>query len=131
MKDGASALYGSDAIAGVVNFITKRNFEGMDFSAQFTTDDQTGKGDASNFEVIWGVQGDSGGIVLSASYLNREEINVYDYYSRYGGSTLSSTGQPGRLITISGEIVTWATNGLFPGEQVGANGESTENNLKV
>ena len=48
----------------------------MDFSAQFTTDDQTGKGDASNFEVIWGVQGDRGGIVLSASYLNREEINV-------------------------------------------------------
>ena len=129
VKDGASALYGSDAIAGVVNFITKRNFEGMDFSAQFTTDDQTGKGDASNFEVIWGVQGDRGGIVLSASYLNREEINVDDYYSRYGGSTLSSTGQPGRLTPIAGEIVTWAANGLFPGEQVGANGETTENNL--
>ena len=65
VKDGASALYGSDAIAGVVNFITKKDFEGMDFNYQFTTDDESGEGDAGLFDVIWGVQGDRGGMVLS------------------------------------------------------------------
>ena len=37
VKDGASALYGSDAVAGVVNFITKSDFEGFDIAYQFTT----------------------------------------------------------------------------------------------
>ena len=33
LKEGASALYGSDALSGVVNFATRRNFEGLDLSA--------------------------------------------------------------------------------------------------
>lgn len=129
VKDGASALYGSDAIAGVVNLITKKNFEGMDFNTQFTTDQETGEGDTGAFDIIWGIQGDRGGIVLSSSVVNRDEINIDDNYERYGGSTLSSTGQPGRLSPIQGETVTWAAHGLFPGQQVGDNGETSLNNL--
>ena len=117
VKDGASALYGSDAIAGVVNFITKKDFEGFDMSYQFTTDKLSGEGDAHQVGVIWGVQGDRGGIVVSASNLNRDEINIDDNYSRYGGTTLSSTGQPGRLLPI-GDPVIWAAHGLNPGEVV-------------
>ena len=116
VKDGASALYGSDAIAGVVNFITKKDFEGMDFNYQFTTDDESGEGDAGLFDVIWGVQGDRGGMVLSASVLNRDEINVDDRYERFGGSTVSSTGQPGRIQPVSGQQIIWADHGLNPGE---------------
>ena len=126
VKDGASALYGSDAIAGVVNFITKRDFEGFDFSYQFTTDDKTGEGDANQAGFIWGVQGDRGGIVASASFLNRDEINVDDDYGRFGGTTLSSTGNPGRLTPIAGQDVIWAANGLFPGQIVDL--EETSNN---
>lgn len=48
VKDGASSLYGSDAIAGVINFITKKDFEGFDVQYQFSTDEETGKGDANN-----------------------------------------------------------------------------------
>jgi iron complex outermembrane recepter protein len=120
VKDGASALYGSDAIAGVVNFITKKDFEGFDFSTQFTTDQESGKGDAFQTGVIWGVQGDRGGIVVSASVLNRDEINVDDNYKRFGATTISSTGQPGRLSPIAGQTVTWAANGLRPGLPVDA-----------
>ena len=118
VKDGASALYGSDAIAGVVNFITKKNFEGFDMSYQFTTDRHSGKGDAHQVGVIWGVQGDRGGMVVSASNLNRDEINVDDNYERFGGTTLSSTGQPGRLLPIAGQDVIWAAHGLNPGQPV-------------
>lgn len=110
VKDGAAALYGSDAVAGVVNFITKRNYEGMDFSYQYTIDDETGEGEAHTFALIWGVQGDRGGLVASASVLNRAEINVDDNYSRYGGTTISSTGQPGRLTPIPGQTIIWASH---------------------
>ena len=125
VKDGASALYGSDAVAGVVNFITKSDFEGFDFSYTFTTDDKTGEGDANNVGMIWGTQGDRGGIVVSASFLNRDEINVADDYDRFGGTTISSTGQPGRLTPVAGQDIFWAANGLFPGEQVGTNPADT------
>ena len=117
VKDGSSALYGSDAIAGVVNFITKSDFEGFDFTYQFTTDDKTGEGDASQAGFIWGIQGDRGGVVASASFLNRDEINIDDDYGRFGGTTLSSTGNPGRL-TPTGSSWTWADHGLEPGVTV-------------
>lgn len=120
VKDGASALYGSDAIAGVVNFITKQDFEGFDFSYQFTTSDETNSGDTHAFDVIWGVQGERGGIVVSGSVLDREDIHVGQNFDRYGGTTVSGTGQPGRLIPRSGEVVRWAANGLRPGELVDA-----------
>ena len=129
VKDGASALYGSDAVAGVVNFITKNDFEGFDVSYQFTTDEQTNQGDTGLISAIWGVQGDKGGIIAAMQMMDRNEINVADDYQRYGGSTLSSTGQPGRLLPIGGQTVTWAANGLYPGQQVGLNEETTLNNL--
>ncbi|MEM7218526.1 MAG: TonB-dependent receptor [Pseudomonadota bacterium] len=117
VKDGASALYGSDAIAGVVNFITKRDFEGFDINYQFTTDDETGRGDAHQAEIMFGVQGDRGGIVASASVLNRDEITIGDRYDRFGGSSVSSTGQPGRITPIAGSVIQWATDG--PGYSAG------------
>ena len=129
VKDGASALYGSDAIAGVVNFISKKDFEGFDFNYQFTTDDETGKGDAATMEVLFGIQGDRGGMVAAASVLNRDAITIGDRYERFGGSSASGTGQPGRLIPILGpnEEITWAAHGRHPGMQVGANGEAGMN----
>ena len=57
--------------------------------------------------MIWGVQGDRGGIIAAASTMDRAEINVADDYERFGGSTLSSTGQPGRLLPIAGQTITW------------------------
>jgi iron complex outermembrane receptor protein len=122
VKDGASALYGSDAVAGVVNFITKSDFEGFDFTYQYTTDEETREGDANTLGLIWGVQGDRGGIVASASYLKRDEINVDDNFSRFGGTTISSTGQPGRLTPRSGQEIRWApdVNHAFAGQIVDA-----------
>jgi outer membrane receptor protein involved in Fe transport len=116
VKDGASALYGSDAVAGVVNLITKKNFEGFDFSYQFTTSDEANAGDTHNLELLWGVQGERAGIVVSGSFLDREEIHVGDNFGRYGGTTVSGTGQPGRLVPL--ETPVWADNGLRPGQPV-------------
>ena len=121
VKDGSSALYGSDAIAGVVNFLTKKDFEGMDMSYNYTVDEETGEGRVHEIEAIWGIQGDRGGIVASASFMDRGEINIDDRYDRFGGSSASSTGQPGRLVPRPGQTIRWAAHGLNPGQPVTGN----------
>ena len=42
LKDGASAVYGSDAVAGVVNIITRQNFEGLEVGGSYGTSDEGG-----------------------------------------------------------------------------------------
>ncbi len=51
LKEGASALYGSDAVSGVVNFATRKHFEGLDLSAGHEAIDDAGN---STFGAIWG-----------------------------------------------------------------------------
>jgi iron complex outermembrane receptor protein len=73
ISGGASATYGSDAIAGVVNFKLKRDFEGLLVDAQYGV---TGEGDAASKQVsITGggrFANDRGRAVLSLSYLDRD-----------------------------------------------------------
>ena len=111
VKDGASALYGSDAIAGVVNFITKKDFEGFDIQYEWQTDEETQNGDVNNVQMIFGTQGERGGVVLSAGVRNQNRITVADRYDRFGGSTASGTGQPGRFFAQGPS--TWAVNGTY------------------
>lgn len=119
VKDGSSALYGSDAIAGVVNFVTKRDFEGFDVNYQVTTDEETKNGDANDVDLMMGMQGDRGGIVVSGSFLERDEITIEDRYDRFGASTVSGTGQPGSIFPRQGsQVITWAAHGLNPGQPV-------------
>ena len=57
LQDGASAIYGSDAIAGVVNIITKRSQKGFVASAQLGGYDE-GDGFTQNYQLSWGNGGD-------------------------------------------------------------------------
>ena len=54
LKDGASAVYGSDAIAGVVNFILKQDFQGLDASATVGTPTQAGGGTQETVSIYGG-----------------------------------------------------------------------------
>lgn len=73
LRDGASTIYGSDAIAGVINFITKKNFEGVEFQAQY---DQTSEGDGEKtlLSLMTGASNDHGNVVLSLQYTERKAI---------------------------------------------------------
>lgn len=77
LRDGASTIYGSDAIAGVINFITRRDFEGAEISAQY---DVTGEGDGENRSVSLTVGNSSnrGNAVLSIEYSDRKAIGQGD-----------------------------------------------------
>ncbi len=73
LKDGASAVYGSDAIAGVVNIITRKNYRQTDVNA-FTGLSQHGDGTLYDFSVTTGAGGDRGNITFSAGYYNQQPV---------------------------------------------------------
>lgn len=72
LKDGASAVYGADAVAGVVNIITRRDFEGVEFTAQ-TADWFDSAGKQNSFGVIAGTAFDRGNFVFGAEYIDQDE----------------------------------------------------------
>jgi iron complex outermembrane recepter protein len=73
LKDGASAIYGADAIAGVVNIQTKRKLEGFEASARVGVTDE---GDGENYSgfINWGARGERLSVLLSASYNDTKPI---------------------------------------------------------
>ncbi|MCZ6501528.1 MAG: TonB-dependent receptor, partial [Gammaproteobacteria bacterium] len=77
LRDGASTVYGSDAIAGVVNIITKKNFEGVDIDFGYDVTDEN-DGDQYNLSVTFGTAFDKGNFVVSAQVNKRDEIRQGD-----------------------------------------------------
>ena len=98
VKDGASALYGSDAVAGVVNFITRREFTGIELQVDFSSDDETHEQQDLLLSGLAGMNADWGYVNLAASYLDRAGLSFADRFDRFGRSGLSSFGQPGRYV---------------------------------
>lgn len=77
LKDGASAVYGTDAIAGVVNVILKRDFEGFEVNAQ-TGISGEGDADESTIDMTLGNTFDKGNVVIGAQYTKRGEASQAD-----------------------------------------------------
>ncbi len=76
LKDGASAIYGADAIAGVVNIQTVRDFEGVRVSGKAGVSSE-GDGEQYSSTVTWGQKFSNGGsLILSASYVNDRPIRT-------------------------------------------------------
>ena len=115
LKEGASAIYGSDAVAGVANFLTRGDFEGMEFTASHEY--FQGGGD-TNVAGIWGRRlGSSTNAVVSAEWLTRQELTpeerdwaLHPYIP--GAGAWSWTGNPGAFLTPS------LTGGESPAELV-------------
>lgn len=77
LSDGASAVYGSDAIGGVVNFILRERFEGLQFTTDFGTSGE-GDGNRRNFSLTGGKAWERGSIVAGASYHNMDAVSALD-----------------------------------------------------
>ncbi len=78
LQDGASAIYGSDAIGGVINVITMEGFEGFKFDTQYGS--YLSEGDGESFEVagLWGGGNDTTHVMFSASYIEERGIETAD-----------------------------------------------------
>lgn len=73
LRDGASTIYGSDAIAGVINIITKKGFEGAELTFDYGSSTH-GDGDEYLAAMTIGASNDKGHVMLNAQYTKREEI---------------------------------------------------------
>ena len=77
LADGASSVYGSDAIAGVINVITKKNFDGLQL--QYRRGDRDRDDGAENsVSMIYGSTNDKGYITLMVEHDIRDEIYLKD-----------------------------------------------------
>jgi outer membrane receptor protein involved in Fe transport len=120
MTGGASAVYGSDAVAGAVNFRLKDDFEGLEFGYYLGETDE-GDGTTQKFDLTIGgnFADDRGNAVVSASYTDRGEIMFADraysavsLFESGGGLIPGGSGNiPGTQLTLSGNALA-ALNGL-------------------
>jgi outer membrane receptor protein involved in Fe transport len=104
LKEGAGAVYGSDAIAGVVNFITRKDVTGLEIGADYG---RTGAGDGAHRQLTltMGEQGEKFGFMMSGRWQHQNEVSegrrnwskysLYDYSGTVSaiGSSRTPTGR--------------------------------------
>lgn len=73
LKDGASAVYGADAVAGVVNIITRSDYEGVSFEAYTTDFFDMDSGMQQSYNFIAGKSFDGGNFMFGAEFVDQEE----------------------------------------------------------
>ena len=138
LKDGASATYGSDAIAGVVNVILKKQFTGVDVSATAGSTDR-GDGLSQRFSAIYGssnLAADGHNFYVSiegrhqeaipqearGSYIAASDLTPWGGPNLYGGvingslpNPLTTYMVPGQVLPVSGGVVQNQTPYQLPG----------------
>ncbi|HET9335415.1 MAG TPA: TonB-dependent receptor [Sphingomicrobium sp.] len=77
LKTGASSIYGSDAVAGVVNILTKRSTDGVELRG-FTTVPTESGGEAYNVSATYGKEFSRGHVLVSADFFRRNHIQRRD-----------------------------------------------------
>jgi outer membrane receptor protein involved in Fe transport len=74
LKDGSSAVYGADAVAGVVNIITRKDFEGVDVTYQTADWFDTDGGGQDSLSLIFGSTFDSGNFVFGLERVDQDDV---------------------------------------------------------
>src|SRR5262249_48474324 len=77
LKDGASSIYGSDAIAGVINITTRQSYDGAEASA-YLGENEKGDGRTEAYDFTIGSSTDRASVVMNASYTKQEPIMAGD-----------------------------------------------------
>ena len=91
LRDGASAIYGTDAIAGVVNIITRKDYEGVHLSADWGRPTQNG-GDEDAYSITGGVSGAKGNVTFAFDSQQRDL--VFDADRSFSSEGASALGYP-------------------------------------
>jgi iron complex outermembrane receptor protein len=107
LKDGASAVYGSDAITGVVNFFLLHKFRGLEIGGSYGNTNLGASNDMGEWEA-WikaGTGDDKTDIVVIADFWERtgglfsrdRDLSANAFYIPFGGFELRSTNEPGHV----------------------------------
>jgi len=121
---GASAIYGADAVTGVVNFIMKKDFEGLEFDVSFGKTAEN-DGDRSDISLSWGrnFSGGKGNFTVSAAYSDQDEIamTARDYankrpaFATYQGQGIFRQDERYQALSEEGLFYVPNANYLFDG----------------
>ena len=131
LKDGASSIYGSDAMAGVINIITRKNFEGAEANVYFGQYGQ-GDGQKSTYDFLVGFAGDRGSVTVAGEYHNEDGVwakNRYQSNDSYPGFPQYSTtvvGQWGNY-NRNNQLFRRNASGVLNRYRVNANGSYATN----
>lgn len=115
LKDGAAATYGSDAVAGVVNFITKRGYEGLNIEGSYNYVDGSDGDYTAN--LLWGMKGEDWDVLVAGGYRHRSELAATDRdfairpITENPNGGYSSFGNPGTIQFLNAAN-TAATGGI-------------------
>ena len=121
LREGASALYGSDAIAGVINFITKKNYEGGEIQLNYDRPQKPG-GSSGALDFSFGhgnLQSDGYNYLITASYSKQKELRATQRafsaqgFNPEGGITSTNYpgSWPGNVLDANGNL--WQSG--YPG----------------
>ncbi|MCG8414699.1 MAG: TonB-dependent receptor plug domain-containing protein, partial [Pseudomonadales bacterium] len=109
LTDGGSALYGSDAVAGVVNVIMRTDFEGLELYGDIGGIEEAGTDNERTISGIWGWGSDDGrtNFVISGEYFNRDPVGTVDssWYSEDLTQFNGRVGSLGTPIPLGGAAV--------------------------
>lgn len=118
---GASAVYGSDALSGVVNFVLKDDYEGAEINATYGAELQTGNVPEFEMNGLFGgnFANGRGNLTAYASYYNREGILQGEYdYSRLSAAACYDPSSSSYVVcdSVSEAIANgWSTSPFIPG----------------
>jgi iron complex outermembrane recepter protein len=105
LKDGASAVYGSDAVAGVVNVVLRKDYQGLELGAGFGNTTESGY-EEQTLSAIWGTGGEDSNVTVIFDYFTNDTLFNTDRGSaatanqsaRGGQDFRSSRGYPGSFV---------------------------------
>lgn len=112
--DGGSALYGSDAIGGVINVILKEGFEGLTFQGRIGSPTEEG-GDEQSGSIVSGISGEKGSLMMVYEHDVKDEIYYKDrdYLAKQGAESPSLYGRNIKGVdAATGKTVTRTLNGV-------------------
>ena len=127
LNEGAAAIYGSDAVAGVINIITKKEFDGLSASVRYGAGIEHWDANEVNASLVAGVSKEHTQMLLAVEHFRRDPVMAknrdlgYTAFieGRKGGEGRSTWGIPGSTY-IRGEG--WAPWASCPKEDVHVNG---------
>ncbi|MFN3354111.1 MAG: TonB-dependent receptor plug domain-containing protein, partial [Brevundimonas sp.] len=114
LRDGASAVYGADAVTGVVNIILKNDFEGVDVAGQYGISDQ-GDYETYSLQAVVGGNFERGNAVFGLEYAFTDMVLQRDRdWAIPTIAGLTATGVTNGSGAHPGGTITFAANGALP-----------------
>ena len=109
LLDGASAIYGSDAVAGVINIITRDNFDGLEINVGYSNTADSDMG-TQTYSITGGTVSENGNAWINVDYMQRNSLqhDDRDYAASAnqgpagGYDFRSSSGNPGSIKILPG-----------------------------